>query len=132
MKKRLTQFAAFALVLSFVLSIAAPSTALAKRRHHRGWHWYPPIITGHIINRPCVPQVPVVYDYNLYRQNFINSLDDEESALFIWLEGLSKGRHIKPYGKDVTKRRLKKIISALYQEYRYIGVQDGCIHFDKL
>lgn len=134
MKKRLTQLAAIALALGFVLSLATPSTALARRHHHPrprhgGWFWYPPFITGHIINRP---QVTVVYDYELYRQNFIASLDDKESALFIWLNSLEKGRHIKPYGKDVTKRRLKKIISALYKEYKYLGVQDGRIYFDKL
>lgn len=142
MKKRLTFLAVFAFAMCCVLSVLAPSSALARhhghgghrppphfRPPHYGWLWYPPFITSQIINRPTVT---VVYDYNTYRQNFISGLDDEESALFIWLDSLPKGKHIEAYGKEVTKRRLKKIISALYKEYRYTGVQNGYIYFEKL
>lgn len=134
MKKRFIQFFALTLVFNFAMSIFIPATALARPRHHRhhGWHWYPPIITGHIINRPIVHPYPVIYNYSVYKQKFLNSLDDEESALYIWLETLPEGKHAKPYGKDVTKRRLKKIMNALYQEYKYQGVQNGYIYFEKL
>lgn len=160
MKRKLT---AAILLAIMVVTMMVPTLALAHRRgrgyNHRDWLYGAGLVTlGYLAhkntNRPHVQVVqmtqpahvvqqgvqlatPVLaFNYEAYKQNFINSLDDDESALYLTLRELEPNDTDEcykfPYKKDVTKRRLKKIMNALYQEYKYEGVRDNLVYFTKL
>lgn len=160
-RKKLT---AAILLAIMVVTMMVPTLALAHRRHrgyhHRDWLYGAGLVTlGYLAhkntNRPHVQVVQIAqpthvvqqgvqvgapvlaFNYEAYKQNFIQSLDDEESALYLQLRELepnvsSDECYKFPYKKDVTKRRLKKIMNALYEEYKYEGVKDNLLYFTKL
>lgn len=74
---------------------------------------------------------PVVFDYELYKQNFVNSLDAHELAIYAELANLSPGNYRYHYRENVNMRRLKKICTKLYEDYSFNGLQDGCALFTK-
>ena len=86
-------------------------------------------------NRPVVTQV-AIYDYAMYKQDFINQLDSDELALYLYLCDLvpnAEGKSYKHYcERSVTQRRLEKITRALYEDYKFIRVSGDYIYFQKL
>ena len=86
-------------------------------------------------NRPVVTHV-AVYDYNMYKQDFINDLDNRELELYYYLCDLApndEGRSYRHFcEKNVTQRRLEKITKALYEDYQFLRVDDDYIYFRKL
>ena len=154
MKKR---FKSISVVIAMVmaLSFIAPSAVLAHHHyyypyhhhHHwssgRAWGWGLGILalswlTNVATNRPYASAYgPVVYTYEDARTSFINSLDEKEFLLFKEINALAPNspghRYIYEYGqKDVTRRRLQKIMTNLSDEYLYEFAQDGRVFFRKL
>lgn len=159
MKKQHIKFSAAILTLIMALTIVAPTAALARgyrhhghrhHRHHSSRHWawgLGALAVGGILlhkntNQPEVhvyssPSAGLaVYSYDVYKQNFLFDLDDKESALYIEIKDLEPNNDDEcykyPFDRDVTKRRLKKICTALYEDFKYIGVKDDMVYFQKL
>lgn len=157
MKKRFIKSIASVLSTVMLCSFIAPTTALAQgwrrppRRHHHSEAWLvvPALIgVGVAINNHSkksnirtVERTEIVEDvapnsYEAYKDKFINSLDNAELELYYYLDSLEpskKGKNYKRHcSKSVTQRRLKKIITALHEEYTLIRVQGDYVYFRKL
>jgi len=141
MKRR---YIASILALVMTLTVLAPSAALAKpfryRPHHHGYllGLGLGLVGGYALHNNTNQPVAriAVYDYNMYKQDFINDLNDAESAVYVELSELEPnedGRCYRlPYDKGSTKRHIKKITQKLDQDFQYIGVKNNFIYFKKL
>ncbi len=156
MKKRF-RFIAIVMTMVMAMSFTAPSAALAyyhyyrpHYHHHHHWSsgralawglglaglaWLAHKNSNRSYDSAYYPQT--AYSYESARSQFINKLDDEEAGLFIMLDRLKPNEPGKMYryyygNKDVTKRRLKKIMKALPSEYQFGGTGNGYVFFTKL
>lgn len=157
MEKRFKSIAVV-MAMAMAMSFTAPSAALAYYHHYRphyshhyyhhghshhwssgrAWAWGLGLaglawLAHKNTNNATYAQPVMVYDA---RTQFINSLDKEELKLFTQLNALapsSAGRmYVYKYGdRDVTRRRLQKIMSVLSNEYRFEGADNGCVFFTK-
>lgn len=144
MKRR---YIASILALVMTLTVLAPSAALARPRYHRHHHHHSRylwglglgLVGGYMLhnntNQPVASRI-AVYDYNMYKQDFVNDLNDAESAVYVELSELEPnedGRCYRlPYDKGSTKRHIQKITQKLYEDFQYIGVKEDFIYFKKL
>ena len=85
-------------------------------------------------NRPVVTHI-AVYDYDMYKNEFISDLDNDELELYYYLSSLepnAEGRNYRHFcERSITKRRLTKIIKALYEDYQFLRAEGDYIHFIK-
>ena len=155
MRKRLLKSIATILSLVMTFTFMAPTAAVARRHHQprshhhhhhdysRGWWVLPALIgIGALIHNNSkgaeirrVEEVDV-YDYDSFKQAFINDLDDAELELYFSLDRLNpnkEGRSYKRYCKKaITKQCLQKITTALYEDYEFISIQGDYVYFKKL